>query len=168
MNKQINRYKQQIRMILVFFMAALTLSGITAIPAYQELKFLLATLPYHSLITPWLQEVFKALASAKEHYPFLLYGYDWLAFGHIAIAVSFFGPIKDPVRNVWVIEFGLIACLLVIPMALACSVMRGIPFWWTLIDCSFGVIGFFPLWVCRNKILKLEKLLEKEKLNLIF
>ena len=116
MNTQINRYKQQIRIILLAFMLILMLSGITAMPAYQELKFLLATLPYHSVITPWLQEVFNALASAKQQYPFLLYGYDWLAFAHIVIAVAFIGPIKDPVRNIWVIEFGLIACLLVIPL----------------------------------------------------
>jgi hypothetical protein len=40
----------------------------------------------------------------------------------------------------------MIACALVIPLALICGPIRGIPFWWRLIDCSFGVIGLVPLW----------------------
>jgi hypothetical protein len=30
------------------------------------------------------------------------------------------------------------------------------PFWWRLIDCSFGVIGLIPLVICLNNIKKLE------------
>ena len=36
---------------------------------------------------------------------------------------------------------GIAACLAVIPLALICGPIRGIPFYWRLIDCSFGVIG---------------------------
>jgi hypothetical protein len=28
--------------------------------------------------------------------------------------------------------------------------LRGIPFWWRLVDCSFGVLGFIPVWLCKR------------------
>ena len=61
--------------------------------------------------------------------------------------------------SIWVVEFGLIACVLVLPMALVFGPLRAIPFFWCLIDCSFGVVGFIPLWVARHHILRLERLL---------
>jgi hypothetical protein len=35
---------------------------------------------------------------------------------------------------------------------------REIPFYWQLIDCSFGIIGLVPFTICYRKIKKLEKL----------
>ena len=61
---------------------------------------------------------------------FVFYGTDWLAFGHIVIAVCFAGVIRDPIKNIWVVEFGMISCVLVIPLALICGHIRGIPFFW--------------------------------------
>jgi hypothetical protein len=43
-----------------------------------------------------------------------------------------------------------IAFVLVTPYVLVFGSLRGIPFWWRLIDCSFGVFGFIPLWFCRK------------------
>jgi hypothetical protein len=71
------------------------------------------------------------------------------------IAVAFLGPLKDPIRNIWVVEFGMIACILVIPLALICGHIRGIPFAWQLIDCSFGIFGFIPLAIVRTLTLRL-------------
>jgi hypothetical protein len=62
----------------------------------------------------------------------------------------------NPKHN-WVIEFGMIACVLVMPLALICGHIREIPFFHQLIDCSFGVIGFMPLFICRKLISHLEK-----------
>jgi hypothetical protein len=62
-------------------------------------------------------------------------------------------------KNKWVIEFGIIACILIIPFALIAGAFRGMPFWWRLIDCSFGIIGVIPLSICLQKI----KILEKEE-----
>lgn len=53
---------------------------------------------------------------------------------------------------------GIGACLAVIPFALICGPIRGIPFYWRLIDCAFGVLGIIPLIYC----LKLVKRIEKE------
>ena len=85
------------------------------------------------------------------------YGTDWLAFGHLVIATAFIGPIKDPVRNKWIIEWGIIACGAVPILALVAGPIRGIPLPWRLIDCSFGVVGIVPLLVVRREIRWLEK-----------
>jgi hypothetical protein len=75
-----------------------------------------------------------------------------LAFAHLTIAVAFIGPIRDPVKNVWVIQFGMIACVMVIPLAVICGALRGIPWYWRLIDCSFGVFGLIPLGIAWRMI----------------
>jgi hypothetical protein len=62
------------------------------------------------------------------------------------------------VKNVWVIEFGMIACVLVIPLAMICGELRGIPVHWRLIDCAFGVFGIVPLWIARRYVKRLEAL----------
>lgn len=160
------RLRRRIRWLLAFMMAGLIISGVTAIPLSWEINLL------HTVIGPdtwmqdqwpamasWIDTVHQALTVVAKQYPLLLYGTDWLAFAHIVIALLFIGPYRDPVRNIWVIEFGLIACVLVIPVALLFGQLRGIPFFWRLIDCSFGVVGFIPLWIARQQILKLEKLL---------
>lgn len=52
--------------------------------------------------------------------------------------------------------FGMIACAGIIPLALICGPIRGIPFWWSVIDMSFGVFGVIPLIVVRRMIKRLE------------
>jgi len=85
----------------------------------------------------------------------LAYGYDWLAFAHIVIALFFIGPLKDPVKNIWVIEWGMLACVAVLPLAFIAGGVRGIPFYWKCIDCSFGIFGIIPLYLLRKWIKKL-------------
>lgn len=46
----------------------------------------------------------------------------------------------------------MIACVLVIPTALIFGEIRGIPLWWRLLDCSFGIFGLIPLWISRSDI----------------
>ena len=152
----------QIRRWIIFFMIALVISGLTAIPIERELSFLTKVFEDSNVMSNWLQRVYDGIYDMNRQYPFLSYGYDWLAFAHFALAVLFTGPLKNPVKNVWVIEFGMIACVLVIPFALIAGSYRDIPFWWRLIDCSFGVIGFIPLLICFKKIRQLEKLLNPE------
>lgn len=86
----------------------------------------------------------------------MAYGTDWLAFAHLVIAVAFIGPFNDPLKNSWVIQFGMIACVMVFPLAFICGAVRSIPFFWQLIDCSFGAIGFVPLYICYKKIMRLQ------------
>jgi hypothetical protein len=153
-----NKIKKQIRAWIIFFMIVLFLSGLTAIPLETELEFLSGFFPLGSPIGDWLDKVYSGLHQTNINYPFLAYGYDWLAFAHFVLALLFIGPLKDPVRNKWVIEFGMIACVLIIPFALVAGHFRGIPLWWRLIDCSFGVVGLLPLGICLRKINQIEKM----------
>jgi hypothetical protein len=151
------KLKKRIRRSLIIFMVLLTLSGITAFPLEWELS-LLEQWSHNSAgsIHHWIQRTNAAVADTNVHYPFLSYGTDWLAFAHLVITTVFIGPLRDPVKNIWGVEFGMIACLMVFPLAFICGPIRGIPFYWQLIDCSFGVFGFIPLYFCRKDILALE------------
>jgi len=147
-----------IRRWLVIFIICLAISGLTAFGIETELTYLSAFFPSEqTAMGRLLWKVYGAIKYINEVYPFLSYGYDWLAFAHIVIAIAFVGPLKNPVRNKWVIEFGLIACALVIPFALLAGALRGLPLWWRFIDCSFGIVGFIPLFICYRLIKQLEK-----------
>lgn len=148
-----------------FFIIGLVISGATAIPLVTELDLLVrwcgiegqtSTTASNTLVR-WLLTTREALQDTAARHPMLFYGTDWLAFGHFVIAVAFLGVLRDPVRNRWLFNFGLIACAMVIPFALGFGAIRGIPFWWRLIDCSFGVLGAIPLWYCRKWSLLLEQ-----------
>ena len=157
--KQITR----IRLLICFFIIALILSGITAFPVETELRWLLAhprLIP--DAFMPWLQHVHDALLETNSKYPMLAYGFDWLAFAHIVIAMAFIGPLKDPVRNQWIIDWAILACLAVIPLAFIAGPVRQIPMFHIMIDCNFGIIGLIPLFICRRWI---QKLAIQQKVN---
>jgi hypothetical protein len=150
-------------------MLGLVLSGATAIPLATELNCLVKwtgadriAQKSDSLQGPawsiWLRKVHSSLNDTSNQNPFLYYGTDWLAFGHFAIALAFVGALIDPVRNQWLFNFGLMACMLVVPYALIFGAIRGIPLWWRLVDCSFGVFGMVPLILCRHRARELEQL----------
>ena len=158
-------YLRRIRVCLAIVIAGLLVSGITAFPLESELRWMLAVLHTTAMqplaqstyLLPWIERVYEALHRTNASYPFLAYGTDWLAFAHLVIAILFIGPWRDPVRNQWVITFGLIACAGVLPLALIAGPLRGIPIGWRIIDCSFGIFGSIPLFVCRRAIQNLER-----------
>lgn len=94
--------------------------------------------------------MYQGVSETQQKHPFIFHGTDWLAFGVFVLAITFIGPLRNPVRNVWVIDMGMIACVLVVPYALVFGYLRGIPFFWRLIDCSFGILGIIPLWLARR------------------
>ncbi len=154
--------QRHIRFLLIFFMCALALSGLTAIPLQWELKLLMPFVEKISrwgiafpAMIAWMDRINDGLQNGYGQYPFLAYGTDWLAFGHVAIAIAFIGVLREPVRNIWVVNFGMIACLLVVPWTLIFGTIREIPFFWQLIDMSFGFLGIIPLWLARRNILML-------------
>jgi len=162
-----NRRLFWIRTILVFFVFALGVSGLTAIPLRVELNILNSIAGEKTivadvvpLLATWISLVHDALNDLYQDYAFLAYGYDWLAFGHFVIAIAFLGAVKDPVRNRWVIEFGMIACVLILPYAFIFGQIRGIPILWRVIDMLFGILGIIPLYIARKMTLELEADLE--------
>ena len=158
---------RRIRFLTWLFIIGLAVSGATAIPLQSELDWLVHVTGADKLIEAsaanvvpawalWLTKVQSSLHNISEAHPFLFYGTDWLAFGHFVIAIAFVGALRDPVRNAWLFKFGMIACALLIPYALVFGAIRGIPFWWRLIDCSFGVVGFVPMWLCGRWVRAME------------
>ena len=123
---------RRIRMLIVIVIVGLVISGLTAFPLVYEINILHALTSGTGLpasMIAWIGIVHEALNATQRAYPFIQFGTDWLAFGHIVIAMFFIGPLLDPVRNVWVIRAGMIACVLVLPLALVCGTIRGIPLW---------------------------------------
>lgn len=159
MKTQEQLLRGKIKRWIIFFIVALILSGITAFPIESQLAIAMNYLDVFPLtIQDWLSTIYRAVKTTNDKFPYLAYGTDWLAFAHIVIAIAFIGPLRDPVRNIWVIQFGMIACILVFPLALIAGPIRQIPFFWQLIDCSFGLIGIVPLYICYRNIKKLEYL----------
>jgi len=151
---------RRVRRLTWLFIAGLFISGATAIPLLPEVTWLARNFGENETfpaLAEWLVRIRAALVQTQSQYPFLFYGTDWLAFGHFVIAIAFIGALRDPVRNRWLFDFGLIACVLVVPYTLVFGGLRGIPVWWRLVDCSFGVFGFIPLWFCRRWAMQSER-----------
>ncbi len=56
----------------------------------------------------------------------------------------------------------MIACILLIPLALVCGPIRGIPFFWTIVDCSFGVFGIIPLIIAYGYIKRIARFEQRQ------
>ena len=115
---------KRIRRLTIFCIAGFVLSGGMAIP------------------------ISMGIEAATVRDPYMVYGTDWLAFGHFMFAVVFVGAARDPVRNRWLYQFGMIACALIPLWALVFGHVRGIPVWWQLVDVVLGVLGFIAMWLC--------------------
>jgi hypothetical protein len=149
---------KKIRTWLALFIIGLVLSGATAFPLVTEVR-LLAELLHHvpapDALVAFLDRVREGLTETGKTYPFIAYGTDWLAFAHLVIALAFIGPWRDPVRNIWVIEWAMLCCAAVVPLALIAGPIRHLPWWWLPIDISFGVFGMIPLLIVHRLIKQL-------------
>jgi succinate-acetate transporter protein len=137
------------RAAMTIFIIGLVMSGVTAFPLLWELRIL------HRFMggdAGWISTILHGLEEMYGRHPWIAYGTDWLAFGHIVIAMFFVGPLIDPVTSKGNLIAGIAACLGVIPLAMICGPLRDIPMFWRLIDCSFGVIGIVPLVYCLRLI----------------
>jgi len=144
---------RRIKIYITIVIIGLAVSGITAFPIESELALLAG--PGNGLMNHWLNTIYQAVKITNQTYPWLSYGTDWLAFAHIMLAVLFIGPLRDPVKNIWVIQFGMMACVAILPLAFIAGGIRDIPVFWRLIDCSFGIMGIIPLYLSYISIKKL-------------
>jgi hypothetical protein len=154
---------KQIRLAILIVIVGLVLSGVTAFLLLHELKLLCDLLGKDGMglavdsdLMRWVFKVRDGLANTYRDYPFIAYGTDWLAFGHLMIALFFILPYRDPVRYEGVLRIGIAASLLVIPLAFICGPIRGIPVFWRLVDCSFGILCIVPLAFALRKIRQLD------------
>lgn len=154
----------KIRLLILFFIIALIVSGATAMPAETLLNWLMNYKEMFPLkLGNWLETCYHALVDTNNKYPFLAYGYDWLAFAHFVIALSFIGPYRNPVKNIWIIDWQIICCFAVIPFAFIAGPIRHIPIFHIVIDCCFGILGLIPLFICRSWIKQLAS--DKQQTN---
>jgi hypothetical protein len=153
-----DRLRARIRAWTLFFIIGLLISGATAVPIQSEVALGEALLGEDfaaggrmpAQVAAWLRTVRDAVETTATHAPLMFYGTDWLAFGHVVVALAFIGALRDPVRNRWLYQFGMIACALVPVWALLFGHLRGIPGWWRVIDAAFGIAGFVPMWLCHR------------------
>ncbi len=138
----------------------LVVSGVTVWPAIPELKIAVRIVwgdgePVGAL-HGFILRTIEGLQSVEANYPFMLYAHDWLAFAHIALAILFAGAIRDPVRNVWIVQCGLIMCALVPVLAGICIPIRGLPLVWFWVDFAFAPAAALPLWIAMRDIRRAE------------
>ena len=156
----------KIRIISAIFIVCLLVSGLTAFPLLHELNVLCKMMNIDPVVDPnnyeglqhWISMVRSGLDHTYSKYPFIAYGTDWLAFAHIVISIFFVGVLINPRKNIWIVHSGVIACVGVIFIAMICGAIRGIPFYWRLIDSSFGIIGLIPLIWSLRLINRIERL----------
>lgn len=157
--------RNRIRACTWLLIVGLTLSGLTAIPIESEVALGRAILGADwrgggwlpAAASKWLGTLDRGIATTAAQAPFMFYGTDWLAFGHLMIALAFVGALVDPVRNRWLYQFGMIASLLVPVWAGLFGQLRGVPIWWRFVDASFGVGAFIPAWLCSRWTAELEQ-----------
>ncbi|MBW4890676.1 hypothetical protein KXQ82_13150 [Mucilaginibacter sp. HMF5004] len=156
MNTQLAPAQQfRVKLCIAAIIFGLAVSGITAFPFEIELGWLIqhcSGLP--DIMQSWLSTIYNAIKTTNQTYPYLSYGTDWLAFAHLVLALLFIGPLKDPIKNIWIIEFGMVVCGLIFPLAFIAGGIRHIPVFWRFIDCSFGAIGIIPLAIAYRIIKK--------------
>jgi hypothetical protein len=77
----------RLRFALILFILLLALSGITAFPLVAEIDFLFEHKEWFpGFLMQWIAELYRAIHKTPTP---MLYGTDWLAFGHIVISLFF-------------------------------------------------------------------------------
>lgn len=146
---------KNIKRVVVVFIILLVLSGITAFPLVTEVDVLMNHIQvFPEFFHKWIKIVYESVHQTPS---IVLYGTDWLAFAHLIIALFFVGVYQNPVRNKFIVNVGIVACLAVFPLAFVCGPIRGIPFYHQIIDCCFGALGLIPLTYIKHQIKIIEQ-----------
>src|SRR5688500_19682595 len=105
----VEKLRLRIKRLLVFFIIALVLSGLTALPIESQLSLANEYLQpsQGNALKEWIQFTYEGVSQTNVQFPFMGYGTDWLAFAHVVIAVAFLGPLRNPAKISCVIEFGM-------------------------------------------------------------
>lgn len=153
---------RRIRVLLVLVAVGLVLVGLTTYPLLWEVSLLsqwfgeASALSGFAEVSRFITHIYEGVSLVHHQYPVILYGLDWLGFAHIAIALAFVGPIKKPLEHYWVVEWGLWVCLLCVPAIFFYGYSRGIPLFWSVIDCMFPLVALVPLSIAYRDILLLK------------
>ena len=148
---------------IILFQVGLLISGITAffIPEGMPTVLWMTEHSFPALL-PWLKTVSHSVDYISSDATHLLYGYDWLGFAHVLFAILFVGALREPERNRFLLDFGLVACALIIPTAFIAGHFRGIPPLWSFLDSLFGVIGGALLLIAKYTLNKQHSIKTKQ------
>ena len=155
--------RRQIKMVIILTIIGLLLNGASAVPLRTEMNLLLSNSDsFPQFLRDWWVYVNQGVLETSDKYDFMRYGFDWLGFAHLLIAIAFIGPLRDPVKNQWVVQWGMIAAALSIAVAFGWERVRNIPVWWSFIDAGISYVAFVLLWICNRWIGQLKMLSAKE------
>ncbi|MCX6182585.1 MAG: hypothetical protein NT150_11735 [Bacteroidetes bacterium] len=164
MQPLISKNDNNIVLFLRVFIAVLVISGL----CYFSLPFLSKkilglsnSIGVRGEFYSFASKLSQAATYNSSHYPFMGYSTDLLGFAHLMFALLFVGPILDPDKNEYVVRFGLIVCLLLVPTVLVAGWVREIPMIWIIINCFFGIFGFLLLYKV-FKMIKANQKMRKE------
>ena len=113
-------------------------------------------------ISAWVEHLNLAVSETYSSYPVFAYLMDWWCYLWVVFLIFLLGAIKDPVKNVWVVQVFMVACCLGFILPFIVGPIRDIPVFWRLFDSSCGLIGLLFLLLPYRLIRKLEALHHQE------
>ena len=156
---------KKIRIYLILFLLAFLFSLHTVVFIEVETELLAKYVGHDTFmeelcpsISAWIEHLNLAVSETYSSYPFFAYCMDWLVYAFVVLAIFLLGAIKDPVRNVWVVQVFMVACCLGFILPFIVGPIRDIPVFWRSIDSSCGLIGLLFLLLPYRLIRKLEAL----------
>ncbi len=148
----------RIRLCLALLMAGLLFSSLPGFFPLNGTKWILGLLARTSHFgdgTPlftWFLGTRQALMATSLTARFLFYATNRDGLSRILFALLFLGPYRDPVRNRWVINFGLLSCAALVLFAFVAGEIQGMPFLWRCADAAFALLCALPLLLCKHYI----------------
>ena len=150
--KEQNNTLKKIRIYLVLFFLGILFSLHTVLFVEVETEFFARhqgsgtsmeqKLP---VVSDWIENLYVSVKETYTNYPVMAYCMDWLSYACVVFAIFLIGAIKDPVKNIWIIQVFMLACVLAAALPFIAGPFRGVPIFWRCLDGSFGLIGFLVL-----------------------
>lgn len=157
----------RIRLVLAIAIVCLILGSLATLAAPHTISVVLSILSRMEIATPdtshsfrWLQHIQLQLGRDSDLHPMLHFCADLFAFVQLVFALALIGPLRNPIRNQWVIQFGILACCGLIPVALILGPWHGLPMAWRLVSCGAALCGIVTLMLCRHYITLYENVIE--------
>ena len=112
-------------------------------------------------VSEWVSSLHEGFTITYETYPFIEYCMLWLAFAHIVLIIMCVGVVKNPVRNIWIVQGCMISCIMLVPTVLLLGPVFRIPLFHCIIDGLFGLAGIIPLGIVYRDIKRLSEVKSK-------
>ncbi|MBW8016467.1 MAG: hypothetical protein FVQ82_09785 [Planctomycetes bacterium] len=150
--KEQKKTLKKIRIYLVIFFFGILFSLHTVLFVEPETEFFYQYLGPNTTVgeklpffSEWIEDIYISVKVTYTNYPAIAYCMDWLSYACVVFAIFMIGAIKDPVKNIWIIQAYMLACLLAAALPFIAGPFRDIPIFWRCLDGSFGIIGFLVL-----------------------